>query len=474
MKSKTNIEVRNPRTGEFDYTIPVTNSEEITARASKMRHAQQSWREQGMEARCVAINQLATAIENHADAVIEALETDTGRRKIASQEVMGVIGSLRGWAVKAPSLMPKQDWQQGQMKPNFKHTNQYVPYALVGVISPWNFPMTLSFIDAIPALLAGGCVMIKPSEVTPRFADALSPAIAEAGMQDIVSFIQGDGMTGAALIENVDCICFTGSVATGKKVAVNAARNLIPANLELGGKDPLIITADADIEAATTLALRSSVLATGQACQSIERVYVAAEMYDEFTTLLAKKAKAVKLNWPDIDKGHIGPFIFDKQAETVKSQLEDAVEKGAKILSGGKILNHGGGKWLEPTVIINVDHKMDIMVEETFGPVIPVMAYKDVTEVVALANDTEFGLSGGVYGASIENAKHIGEQIDAGAISLMDAALTGQYFEAGKQSFKNSGMGPSRMGEDGFLRFFRKKALIANTISPLTIDDFAE
>jgi len=209
MKTKTNIDVRNPRTGELDYAISATSANEIATFADVMRLAQKTWHGLGMEARCTSINQLADAIEKHSETIIKALETDTGRRKIATQEVMGVIGSLRGWALKAPDLMPQQDWQQGQMKPNFKHTNQFVPYALVGVISPWNFPMTLSFIDAIPALLAGGCVMIKPSEVTPRFADALTPAIAEAGMQDVLRFIQGDGRTGAALIDHMDCICFT-------------------------------------------------------------------------------------------------------------------------------------------------------------------------------------------------------------------------------------------------------------------------
>lgn len=474
MENSRTLQVRNPRTGEMDYEIKALGEDEISARSQTARIAQEDWSDRGLEARCQAILKLAAAIENHSLAITKALEIDTGRRRVANMEVMGVIGSLRGWAAQAPLLMPKSDWQQGRMNPNFKHTNQYVPYALVGVISPWNFPMTLSFIDAVPALLAGGCVLIKPSEVTPRFADVVAVAIMDTGLSDILGFVQGDGMSGAALIDHVDCVCFTGSVATGKKVAVKAAENLIPANLELGGKDPLIITENADMETATTLALRSSVLATGQACQSIERVYVPRNMYEEFTKQLAKKAKAAILNWPDIEKGQIGPFIFERQADIVKAQIEDAVAKGAKILSGGKILTHGGGSWLEPTVVADVDHSMDIMREETFGPVIPVMAYDTIDEAISLANDTEFGLSGGVFGGSIDEAKEIGAQINAGGISLMDAALTGQYFEASKQSFKNSGMGPSRMGKDGFLRFFRKKALIANTIAPLTLDDFAE
>lgn len=468
------LNIKNPRTGQVDCEIIALDAPEISAQSIKARAAQKTWLAKGMEKRCAQIAVLADCLEKHAESVIAATETDTGRRRMARLEVMGVIANMRAWSGFAPSLMPKNEWQQGRSKANFKHMNDWVPYALVGVISPWNFPITLSFIDAVPALIAGSCVIIKPSEVTPRFAESLRPVIAEAGFDDIISFVQGDGATGAALIDHVDCICFTGSVPTGKKVAIKAAENLIPANLELGGKDPLIITESADMDLAADLALRASVLATGQACQSIERIYVPKSLYEEFTETLAAKSKKVKLNWPDIDKGHLGPFIFGKQADIVAAQISDAVIKGANVLSGGEILRHGGGYWLEPTVIANVTHEMDIMRKETFGPVMPVMAYDNLEQAIALANDTQYGLSGGVFAASIEEAKDIGQHINAGAISLMDAALTGQYFEAGKQAFKNSGLGPSRMGANGLLRFFRQKAYIANTISPLLLEDFAE
>ncbi|RKQ71935.1 acyl-CoA reductase-like NAD-dependent aldehyde dehydrogenase [Litorimonas taeanensis] len=468
------LQVKNPRTGIADYEISPVGEDQIASIAKRSRASQLQWRAQGLEVRGAAMLKLADAMEAEASAIQQALSIDTGRKRMAQMEVLGVIANIRAWVDRAPKLMPNSEWIQGRAKPNFKHKNDYVPYALVGVISPWNFPMTLSFIDAIPALLAGACVIVKPSEVTPRFADAVMSAIPKAGMENILTFIQGDGRTGAALIDYVDSVCFTGSVPTGKKVAVKAAENLIPANLELGGKDPLIITADADLEAATTLALRSSVLATGQACQSIERVYVPRSIYSDFTQKLAIKAKETRLNFPDIDDGHIGPFIFDKQAQIVSAQIDDAKAKGARVLSGGEILRHGGGYWLEPTVIIDVTHDMDVMRSETFGPVIPVMAYDSIEQAIELANDTEYGLSGGVFAGSIDEAKQIGDYIDAGAISIMDAALTGQYFEAGKQSFKHSGLGPSRMGENGFLRFFRQKAYIANTISPLTMEDFKE
>jgi len=348
------IDVKNPRTGQVDYQITAIDTDQIASLAEKARIAQKSWLASGLDARCKAIIKLANTLEAHTTHIARALEIDTGRRKMSHSEVLGVIANLRAWAERAPQLMPKAEWVQGRAKPNFKHKNDYVPYALVGIISPWNFPITLSFIDAIPAMLAGGCVIIKPSEVTPRFADALAPVIAESGFTDILTFIQGGGATGAALIDHIDCVCFTGSVPTGRKVAIKAAENLIPANLELGGKDPLIITKDANIDEATTLALRSSVLATGQACQSIERVYVPRSIYEEFTTKLAQKAKAINLNYPDISKGHIGPFIFGHQAEKVEAQITEAKSKGANVLSGGEILNHGGGSWLEPTVIANV------------------------------------------------------------------------------------------------------------------------
>jgi len=468
------LPVQNPRTGQIDYEITSVNSADMQTMASRARTSQSRWLTLGFEGRSTALRRFADILENNISKIVAALQTDTGRHKIAQQETLGVIGSLRGWSTLAETLMPKNDWVQGRSKPHMKHCNDYVPYSLIGVISPWNFPMTLSFIDAIPALMAGACVIIKPSEITPRFADALTPLIAEAGLSEILQFAQGGGATGAILVDVVDCICFTGSVSTGRKVAIRAAENLIPANLELGGKDPLIIGPGADIETATALALRASSLATGQACQSIERIYVPREIYTDFTQILAEKAKTVKLTHDNINTGHLGPFIFSTQAEKVMAQIKEAVSKGARILSGGEIERHNGGHWLAPTVLVDVDHSMDVMVEETFGPVLPVMAYDTIEEAIRLANDTTFGLSAGVFAKDIQHAFDIGRHISAGAISLQDGALTGQYFEAGKQSFGRSGLGPSRMGADGFLRFFRKRAFIANTIMPLTLDDFAE
>ncbi len=469
----TQLQARNPRTGELDFQFEATSREDMERAANRLRAAGQDWQALGLDGRMAKLGELSDALTRHHDAIATRLSVDTGRRAIAGREVDGVIGAIFGWLAQAPHLLP-DGWTDGRSNPAIRHAPQFVPYALVGVISPWNFPLTLSMIDTIPALLAGCTVMIKPSEVTPRFVEPVMSAIAEAGLSDVLTFVQGDGASGAALIDQVDAVCFTGSVSTGRKVAAAAAGNMIPAFLELGGKDPLVITKTADLQAAADAALRGSVLSTGQACQSIERIYVDQAIHDEFLDLLAAKARTVELNWPDIGRGHLGPIIFDKQADTLTAHIEDAIAKGARVVTGGSVESHGGGKWLLPTILADVTHEMAVMQEETFGPILPVMAFDTIEEAITLANDTEFGLSAAVFAGSLEEAETIGRQIEAGGVSLNDAALTALFHEAEKHSFKLSGMGGSRMGPAGFQRFLRRKALIANTGRPAPIGAFAE
>jgi succinate-semialdehyde dehydrogenase / glutarate-semialdehyde dehydrogenase len=464
------IDVRNPRTGVNDAQIVAGEPHDLIEMAHAARKAQIAWQALGLEGRAKVLLALKDILADHMDQIHDALSLDTGRRLVARREIEGVMGSLMGWAGQATHLLPSE-WTQGRFDKRISHAPQWVPYGLVGVISPWNFPLTLSMIDTIPALLAGCAVIIKPSEVTPRFASPIQAAIAKVPeLADVLTIVQGDGATGAALIDVVDAICFTGSVATGRKVAVQAAGRLIPAFLELGGKDPLIITQTANLERAIMAALRGSVLSTGQACQSIERIYVARPIYAAFVDGLTKAAKAVRFNQPDIRQGELGPIIFPKQAEILADQIADALAKGAKLLSGGTIEHHLGGLWLAPTILVDVDHTMKVMTEETFGPIMPVMAFDSVEKAVSLANDTIYGLSAGVIAGTLEEAEAIGRRLDAGGVSLNDAALTSQFYEAEKHSFKESGLGGSRMGSAGFQRFCRRKALIANRgdVTPLS------
>ena len=468
------IPVRNPRTGEDDFSIEATTGEEIAALATELRSNQAAWRNLELVERIAILQSFKEALERNRDTIVTALSVDTGRHAIASQELDGLMRSIDRWCQDAPALV-KQHERPSKALPHIAIQQRHEPFELVGVISPWNFPLLRSFIDATPALIAGCAVIIKPSEVTPRFAEPVRNAIAEVpALHKVLRFIDGDGVTGSALIEHVDAVAFTGSVATGKKVAAAAAEQFIPAFLELGGKDPVVILPGSDLERAATAILRASVAATGQACQSLERIYVHESQHDEFVALLTEKAKATPISYPDPHEGIVGPLIFARQAEIIASHLEDAAAKGAKTHVGGTVEELGGGQWIAPTVLSNVTHDMRLMREETFGPVMPVMSYISEDEAVSLANDSDYGLSAAVFGATEDDALRVAEKINAGGISVNDAGLTTMIFEEEKSAFRCSGMGPSRVGASGLTRFFRNKALFLNRGAVMPIDVMAE
>jgi acyl-CoA reductase-like NAD-dependent aldehyde dehydrogenase len=260
-------------------------------------------------------------------------------------------------------------------------------------------------------------------------------------------------------------ICFTGSVETGHRVADAAARNFIPAYLELGGKDPAIVLESANLDLATSAILWGAVVNTGQSCLSIERIYVAESIFEKFYHQLVAKAHRLQLAYPTIERGEIGPIISENQAAIINEHLQDAVSKGAVVHCGGKVEELGGGWWCRPTVLTEVNHSMQVMTEETFGPIMPVMAFSTVEEAVQLANDSIYGLSAAVFAESVELALEVAQQIDAGAISINDAALTAIMHEGEKNAFKFSGLGGSRMGPAALKRFMRKKAFLIKSNS---------
>lgn len=467
------LPVRNPHSGEIDYQIDPVSTADVASACGELRAAQPAWEAMGSDGRTKVLRAFAAALVEKKAEIHAALTADTGRSYISAMEIDGIPGAVERW-VKAAEELTEDTGRAGAM-PFIEYSVGYRPYQLVGVISPWNFPLTLSFIDALPALMAGSAVIIKPSEVTPRFAAPVRDAIDQiAELKEVLTIVDGDGPTGAALVDNVDMVCFTGSVATGRKVGEQAARNFIPSCLELGGKDPAIVLPSADIERASTSLLRASVLNTGQACQSIERIYVARSVYDAFLEKLVAKAKAVTINAPDINSGQIGPIIFEKQATIIAEQIDDARTHGATIHTGGEVEQHGGN-WCKPTVITGLTPEMKIMREETFGPLLPVIPFDTVEEAISMANDSEYGLSGAVFAGTAEEAIAVGRQLDAGGISINDGSLTGMMHEAEKNSFKLSGMGPSRMGRSGFLRFFRRQSMMVNTadVAPLAVFDEA-
>jgi len=468
------VKARNPRTGQEDYEFAASARDDINAQAASLRERQIAWEAMGPEGRADALVRFADAMEAAAPQIAGALSIDTGRGAVSWIEVQACAGNIRRWAMRGPELFAGLD--RGPMAsatPGVEIITDYSAFPLFGAICPWNFPVILSHIDAVPALMAGCAALVKPSEVTPRFVEPMRAVLAQVPELPL-AYVMGGPEVGQALIEEVDYVCFTGSTATGRKVAEAAARQLIPANLELGGKDPMIITASADPVWAADVALRASVVATGQACQSIERVFVASEIAEPFLAALVENAKAVEITHPDPTSGHIGPFIFPSQAGKVQAHVDDAVAKGARVLAGGQIEDLDGGQYLRPTVLADVTPDMAVMREETFGPVIPVTVFEDLDAAIAQANDTEYGLSAAVLAGSLEEAASIGTRLDAGAISLQDGALTSMVGDAPNQSRKASGLGPSRMGDSGMLRFLREQAMIRQTGQPLPIQAYAE
>ncbi|MEN3746590.1 aldehyde dehydrogenase family protein [Sphingomonas sp. HF-S3] len=470
------LPVRNPRTGEQDYRIAPLDADAVASRAATLRAGQPRWAALDPSARGAALMALAEAIGRRREALLAALCADTGRRAISALEIDGVIGMLNRWARQAPETIGRHSpATRPSAMTGITLSTRLRPYPLVGIISPWNFPLTLAMIDAIPALAAGCAVLVKPSEVTPRFIAPMMDAIHDVpGLSDVLDVVEGDGATGAAIVSVVDMIAFTGSVATGRKVGEAAARAFIPASLELGGKDPMLVLDSADPDWAAQVALRASVVNTGQACQSIERVYVARSLYPQFLAALTAAAAATRLNADAIDRGEIGPFICAKQAAIVQRQIDQAVAAGARIMTGGAVETLGGGLYLRPTVLVDVTADMEVMREETFGPVIPVMAFDGIDDAVRLANSGKFGLSAAVLAGSAEEAEAVAARLDAGAVSINDGALTSMVWDAEKSSFGLSGLGPSRMGEAGLMRFFRKQALIRQTGGALPLAAYSE
>lgn len=453
------LPVRNPRTGRADYTITPPSAAQLDEMTRQVRAAQRGWRDAGVEHRVAVLKRWSERLLAQPGPLLDALSTDTGRYLLAQNELRALGGIVAGFGAIGLQALAEAP-ERASVTPGIGIRSQLVPYPLVGVISPWNFPLLLSVLDSVAALVAGCAVIVKPSEVTPRFVDPVRASLAEFPELDrVFQWVTGDGRTGADLIGHVDAVCFTGSVATGRKVAESCARRFIPAFLELGGKDPVIVLASADVERAADIVLRASVQATGQACQSLERVYVDERICPQFVAALVERARKAQLNYPDMHQGQIGPLIFTRQAEIIADHIADARAKGAQVLCGGEIETHGGGLWIRPTVLTGVSHDMKVMRDETFGPLMPVMSYSTVDEAIALANDSEYGLTAAVLGEEHE-ALAIARRLDVGAVSINDGALTTEVFDAEKNPFRMSGLGASRMGPSGILRFFRRKALL--------------
>jgi acyl-CoA reductase-like NAD-dependent aldehyde dehydrogenase len=457
------IPVENPATGEIVATVPDLGAAEVAAMAERGRAAQHEWEAYGFEGRGRVLRRAQKWVMDNADRVTRTIVSETGKTwEDAQLAEIGYAGAAFGfWAKEAGAYLADEKVKSSQILVKGKKLIlRYRPLGLIGVIGPWNYPLTNSFGDCIPALAAGNSVILKPSEVTPLTSLLMAEALRECGMPDnVLQIATGRGGTGAALVEHVDMIMFTGSTRTGRKVAGAAAERLIPASLELGGKDPMIVLSDADLERAANFATYYSMQNAGQTCISIERVYVEEPVYDEFVAKVSEKVRQLRVGKPEgLGTVEVGAITFPPQMDTIKDHVADAVQKGARVLTGGKEAP-GPGRFYEPTVLVDVDHSMKCMTEETFGPTLPIMKVRDADEAVALSNNTEYGLASSVFTRDVKRGEEIARRLEAGATTVNDAMINYTVLELPMGGAKASGLG-SRHGAGGIRKYCSQQAIV--------------
>src|SRR5271169_3768976 len=359
-QARPEIPVEKPATGETVATVPNLSAEAIAEMAARGRAAQPEWEAYGFEGRGRVLRRAQKWVMDNTERVVETIVSETGKTyEDAQLAEIGYAGAAFGfWAKEASGYLADEKIKSSQLLVKGKKLIlRYRPLGLVGVIGPWNYPLTNSFGDCIPALAAGNAVILKPSATTPLTSLLLAEGLRECGLpENVLQIATGDGETGAALVEEVDMIMFTGSTRTGRKVAEAAARRLIPASLELGGKDPMIVLSDADVDRAANFATYYSMQNAGQTCISIERVYVEEPVYDEFVAKVAEKVRQLRVGKPEgFGSVEVGAITFAPQLEKIEDHVQDAVQKGARVLTGGRQVP-GAGHFYEPTVLADVDH----------------------------------------------------------------------------------------------------------------------
>jgi len=463
------IPVENPATGQTIATVPDMDSAQVKGLVERARAAFPAWRDLGFEGRAEVLYELRRWMIDNRDRLIGTIVEENGKPPDEAMvtEVVYMADSLGFWAKKAPKYLGDERVRtHSPLLLGKKVLVRYRSYGVIGVIGPWNYPLSNNFGDALPALAAGNSVVLKPSEVTPLTSLLMEEGFrAAGGTPDAFLVATGRGETGAALVDHADMIMFTGSTGTGKKIMARAAETLTPVSLELGGKDPMIVLKDADVERAANMAVQWAMTNSGQICMSVERVYVEEPVYDEFVSKVVDKTKALRQGVPgapgDID---VGAMTFPPQLEKVEAHVADAVAKGARVLTGGK-RGEGPGRFYEPTVLVDVDHTMDCMTDETFGPTLPIMKVHDEDEAVRMANDSGYGLNSSVFTKDVAKGERIARLVEAGSTCVNDALMNYLAQEAPFAGMKGSGMG-ARHSAAGIRKYTQPQTILVTRFGP--------
>ncbi len=451
---------RLPRAGE---RLPDMDPAEVRALVARARAVQPEWEALGVDGRKRVLLRARAFMARHSDRFIEAIVHDTRKPyEDAQLEVLSGITSLHFWAHHAQRYLAEERARtRNPFALRLKLSVGYRPRGVIGVIGPWNVPMINSFGDCIPALAAGNAVVLKPSELTPSVALLAEEMLAEAGLPEGVYGVAiGGKETGEALIDEVDFIQFTGSTTTGQAVATRAIQTLTPYTLELGGKDPLIVCADADVERAARAAVYYGFANAGQICVSVERVYVEDAVHDEFVERVVELTRQLRQGVGQLRPGQVevGPMIAPRQADIVRDHIDDAVARGAQLRIGGELIETTD-RFIEPAVLTGVDHSMRCMREETFGPTLPIMRVRDVEQAIELANDSPYGLAATVFTRDRDKGEAIAQRLEAGTVNVNDAWMS--YFapEVPMGGHKQSGIG-ARHGAEGIQKFCTKQTRV--------------
>lgn len=449
----------NPATGELLRELDCVSESDVAAAVERAASAQISWHELGLRNRIEVVNRFKTILHQKKSAIAEAVTREAGKpvSEALVTEVLVVLDAARFLIDNAYRLLRDEPVPHGNVATKLKKGRLLrEPHGVIGIISPWNYPFSIPATETLAALVAGNAVLLKPSELTPVVALEFSSLLHAAGVPvDVFQVLIGGGETGAALLNSkIDKLVFTGSVATGKRIAAVASERLLPVVLELGGKDPMLVLDDAHIDVASSAAVWGAFVNAGQACLSVERCYVHRNLETTFAAACAEKAAKLRVGDGMNPNTDVGPMINERQLKLVESHVEDAIARGARVLAGGKRLPQLGSNFYAPTVLANVSQDMRIMREETFGPVLPIMAFENDEEAVKLANDSEYGLAASVWTRDSQRGERLARRIRAGTVMVNDVISCFGISEAPHGGIKASGLGRThgRFGLDEMVR----------------------